>query len=102
MRVSADSSPARPQASEAPGTKRWSVRAIAAAIILVVAGLSAPTALATKSGLNGRLTFMRQDDNGFWQVWTSNPGLTAEEKLTSLNANSGWPGWSPDASRIAF
>jgi Tol biopolymer transport system component len=53
-------------------------------------------------GLNGRLTSMRQDDTGFWQVWTSNPDLTAEEQLTSLNANSGWPGWSPDTSRIAF
>jgi len=102
MKVSADISPARPQASEAPSTKRRSVRTIAAAIILVVAGLSAPTALATMSGLNGRLTFMRQDDNGFWQVWTSNPDLTADQQLTGSSANSGWPGWSPDASRIAF
>jgi Tol biopolymer transport system component len=102
MKVSADSSPARPQASEAPGTKRWSVRAIAAAIMLVIAGLSAPPALATMPEPNGRISFMRQDDNGFWQVWTSNPDLTADQQLTGSSANSGWPGWSPDASRIAF
>ena len=36
------------------------------------------------------------------QVWTANPDLTAEHQLTHGDANSGWPVWAPDASRIAF
>ena len=35
-------------------------------------------------------------------MWTANPDLTAEQQLTHGNANSGWPAWAPDASRIAF
>ena len=83
----------------------WSVRRAITAItaaVLLVAGLSASGARATASGTNGRLTFMRQDYNQFWQVWTSNPDLTAEHQLTSGHVNSGWSVWSPDASRIAF
>ena len=42
------------------------------------------------------------DENGFAQLWTANPDLTAEQQLTHGDANSGWPAWAPDASRIAF
>ena len=45
---------------------------------------------------------MRQDDQGYMQVWTSNPDLGAEHQITSGNANSGWAVSYPDASRIAF
>ena len=78
------------------------ITAMTAVVLLLMAGLLAPGALATTPATNGRLTFMRQDPNGFWQVWTSNPDLTAEHKLTSGDVDSGWPVWSPDASRIAF
>ncbi len=81
---------------------RRAITAITAVVLLSVAGLSAPGAQATPPGTNGRLTFMRQDHNGFWQIWTSNPDLTAEHQLTSGDVNSGWSVWSPDASRIAF
>ena len=53
-------------------------------------GALGSAAVATTPGTNGRLTFMRQDHDGFWQVWTSNPDLTAEHQLTSGHVNSGW------------
>ena len=75
--------------------------AIAGAILLI-AGMSPVPAEATHPGTNGRITFFREDDRGLAQVWTSNPDLTAAQQLTDENANSGWPAWAPDASRIAF
>lgn len=50
----------------------------------------------------GRLTFMRQDASGFWQVWVANADLSSERQLTHERANSGWPVWSPDGRHIAF
>lgn len=57
---------------------------------------------AAKPDRDERLTFMRQDGSGFWQVWVSNADLTDEQQITSEQANSGWPVWSPDGSLIAF
>jgi Tol biopolymer transport system component len=70
--------------------------------LVVVASLPAATALATPPGPNGRIAFHRTDANGFLQTWTANPDLTAAQQLTTGLANSGFPGWAPDASRIAF
>ena len=74
------------------------------ALFLLVAGaaLTAPTALATTPGPNGRIAFHRADTSGLSQVWTANPDLTAAQQLTGSAANSGFPAWSPDAGRIAF
>ena len=81
---------------------RWWGRAgVATGAVVLVAGLS-QVAGASPGATNGRLTFMRQDDQGYQQVWTSNPDLGAEHQITSGKANSGWAVWSPDASRIAF
>ena len=102
MTVRADSHPAWSPGARAREGKAWFITAMTAVVLLLAAGLLAPRALATTPSTNGRLTFMRQDPNGFWQVWTSNPDLTAEHKLTSGNVDSGWSVWSPDASRIAF
>ena len=77
------------------------LRSAAIAAALASTAWAAP-ALATAPGTNGRIAFMRADANGFWQLWTANPDLTAEHLLTAGNADSGWPGWSPDARRIAF
>jgi Tol biopolymer transport system component len=71
-------------------------------LLTAVAALSAPTAHATAPGPNGRIAFMRPDANDRPQVWTANPDLTAAEQLTAGDAGSGWPGWAPDADRIAF
>ena len=40
------------------------------------------SASATTPGVNGRISFMRSDDNGHWQIWTANPDLTAQHQLT--------------------
>lgn len=49
-----------------------------------------------------RLTFMRPDSVGHWQVWVSDADLTNAKQLTFENANSGWPVLSPDGRKIAF
>jgi Tol biopolymer transport system component len=79
---------------------KWSVPL--AGVVLLLLGVSPVPAAATFPGVNGRIAFYRADDNGFAQLWTANPDLTAAHQLTSGNADSGWPVWSPDGSRIAF
>jgi Tol biopolymer transport system component len=94
-------SPARASASTSTdATRRRSLKALIA--LAAVAAFSAPTAQATSPGPNGRIAFMRPDAQGRWQVWTANPDLTAAQQLTAGGATSGWPGWAPDAERIAF
>jgi hypothetical protein len=68
----------------------------------LTAGLSSVPAEATHPGPNGRIVFHRGDDSGFDQVWTANPDLTAQHKLTDEKAYSGFATWSPDATHIAF
>jgi TolB protein len=75
--------------------------AISGAVVLLI-GAAPITASATHPGPNGRIAFLRWDNNGLAQVWTANPDLTAAQQLTSGNANSGWPAWAPNGSRIAF
>lgn len=76
--------------------------ALAVVATLLLLGVVPLPAGATNPGPNGRIAFLRWGDDGFAQVWTSNPDLTAEVQLTAEGANSGWPAWAPDASRIAF
>jgi TolB protein len=64
--------------------------------------LVAAPAGAAFPGENGRIAFQRQDDAGRWQVFVSSPDLRWERKITSADANSGWPVWAPGGRRIAF
>jgi Tol biopolymer transport system component len=75
-----------------------------AGLILACAGvLTLPDAASsTTPGPNGRISFMRQDDGGHWQVWTANPDLTHQHRLTDGPYDSGWATWSPDGTRLAF
>jgi Tol biopolymer transport system component len=64
--------------------------------------LTAAPADATPPGPNGRISFMRLDDGGHWQVWTANPDLTASHQVTAGDGDNGWATWSPDGAHLAF
>ena len=61
-----------------------------------------PSAGAEFPGKNGRITFMRTDPAGLWQIWVANAQLGHPATLTDKSANSGWPVWAPGGRRIAF
>ena len=74
---------------------------------LVIAAVIAGSALASSSqatppGGNGRIAFMRKDAVGHWQIWVASRRLTGAKRLTAGPADSGWPVWSPDGTKIAF
>jgi len=71
-------------------------------LVIAAFGAGAGVVSATPPGANGRISFMRRDDEGLWQIWTANPDLTAEQELTDGPSDSGWATWSPDARRLAF
>ena len=75
--------------------------ALLCAAILTLA--AAGPALASFCGPIGRISLARYDADGFAQIWTANPDLTAAEQLTAVpGANSIFSTWAPDGSRIAF
>jgi Tol biopolymer transport system component len=79
-------------------------RALALACLGLVVGAVVPAvSTATFPGPNGRITFMRFDANGEFQVWVANPDLSHQVQLTHGPGSDAWfPTWSTDGSRIAF
>ncbi len=80
---------------------------LATLVAVAVAGgawvLVAPRpAMAEFPGQNGRIAFMRQDSDGFWQTWVANKDLSNQVKLTSKSADSGWAVWKPGGAKLAF
>ena len=83
---------------------RRGIRRLRSVLMLILLGsltITAPASAGT-GDRDGRLTFMRQDSAGFWQVWVANIDLTEQQQLTTEAANSGWPVWAPDGRKIAF
>ena len=78
-------------------------RVLAAALFtLVLVTSTAGSVSATQPGPNGRITFMRFDADGQFQVWAANPDLSHQVQLTSGPSDAWFPAWSPDGRRIAF
>ena len=79
------------------------VLAVASTLVASVIGVGAGQHVgATPPGVNGRISFMRSDADGHWQIWTANPDLTASRQITNGDYDSGWAVWSPDGTRLAF
>lgn len=72
------------------------------ALVSVAALACAPAVQATLPGKNGRLTFMRKDSAGHWQVWIAAANGTDAKQLTRGAFDNGWPVWSPNGKQIAF
>lgn len=83
---------------------RGAAAKVAGALLLatIAGGLGSLPADATPPGVNGRIAFMRMDDNSHWQVWTANPDLSHRHLITSGSYDNGWPTWSPDGRKLAF
>lgn len=75
--------------------------AIASIVLLAVVSLPSPAA-AVQPGVNGRITFQRFDEHGFFQVWVANPDMSQQVQITHGAFGSGFPSWSPDSTRIVF
>jgi Tol biopolymer transport system component len=59
-------------------------------------------ASAVVPGANGRITFMRFDADGIFQIWVANGDMTNQVQITHGYGGSGFPSWSPDGTRIVF
>ena len=82
--------------------RRRRALAFGAALLLTTTVIAVQPVSATLAGVNGRISFMRHDASGFWQVWTANPDLSASRQITAGAYDSGWPVWSPDGKRLVF
>ena len=82
-------------------TDPWHRMSLAAIVSTIVLVASASSVGATPPGQNGRIAFMRFD-NGHWQIWVSNPDLTAAAQITHEDPDSAIPVWSPNGHRLAF
>lgn len=80
------------------------VRRALTALLIIVSANSAviQRASATPPGVNGRISFMRRDAAGHWQIWTANPDLTTEHQITDGPFDNALATWSPDGTRLAF
>jgi Tol biopolymer transport system component len=82
--------------------RRSAALALSAVLLLATGVIGAQPVSATPPGVNGRISFQRHDANGYWQVWTANPDLTASHQITDGSYDSRGPVWSPDGTRLVF
>lgn len=76
---------------------------LVAVAVAVAAGVTVTApANAEFPGNNGRIAFMKQDSDGYWQTWVANKDLSNQVKLTKESADSGWAVWNPGGTKLAF
>lgn len=75
---------------------------LAMVVLLTCVLVLAPLTSATAPGRAGRIAFMREDAAGHWQVWVAGARLNGARRITAGSADSGWPVWSPDGTKLAF
>ena len=86
-----------------PMVRRVALGGVLTLVMSVALGSGAGSVAAAETrDRNGDLTFMRQDEAGFWQTWVSDADLLHQRQLTHGAANSGWPVWQPNRDRLAF
>ncbi|MDX6719229.1 MAG: hypothetical protein QOJ63_1483 [Solirubrobacteraceae bacterium] len=80
------------------------MRAILTTFIAVISITLLGTAVASADfpGRNGRVTFMRDDEHHVRQIWVATADLRHQTQLSAEDADSGFPVWAPNGSRIAF
>ena len=79
-------------------------RRTVAAVLAIVTLLALPGSHASAAfpGANGRITFMRVDADGWFQIWVADADMTNQVQITHGAGGSGFPSWSPDGTRIVF
>lgn len=79
---------------------RRTILTTAATLALVLA--TAGSTLATQPGVNGRITFMRFDQDGQFQIFVANSDMSHQSQITPGTSDGWFPSWAPDGSRIVF
>jgi hypothetical protein len=76
-----------------------SIRKIIGSTALTLGLMSLAAVPAAVPGENGRIAFMRQDDQGFWQVLVSNPDLGLQAKPRPMSRMRAFSRAGPRAQR---
>ncbi len=98
----ADSTAPRDVRGRHPAILRRLARGLGLPLGLIVALTVGPVSQADSPDRNGDITFMRQDDAGFWQTWVASADMSHQRQLTDERANSGWPVWAPKGRLLAI
>ena len=69
---------------------------------VVVFVLTAPAAVATYPGTNGKILFGASSSSGRYDIWMMNPDGTGRTQITNTPNVSELGSWSPDGTKIVF
>lgn len=93
-------------AKSAPAVLTGIAVMLTAVVLASVPAAPSSAATATQIGhdqaVNGRISYMRTDRAGHWQIWVASSTLSGAKQLTHGRYDSGWAVWSPNGKRLAF